>query len=317
VGRLSSSTSEVHVPICEIDPWRMQYFEQAQCPSDAFIPTEDSDAWTWNPQHRWVYDKLAVALSQGLEAAPHGVAPHDYPVFSKPIYNLKGMGVGSRALTSAEDYAAAYQPGHFWTTLLTGEHVSSDVALLDGVPQWWRHAKGISSGDGTFDHWVIEGRGRSEIESWCGPWCERHLAGYNGMANLETIGARIIEAHLRFADQWPDLYGPGWVEALIRLYADRRWHYDDSERRTGYSVVLFMPHGPRYHHPSPEVQRAVVAMPGISSLQITFHEALDPQRHAMPPGGFRVAIVNCWDRAAGNAARELLRSHFAGAARPS
>jgi len=51
-------------------------------------------------------------------------------------------------------------------------------------------------------------------------------------------------------------------------------------------------------------------MPGISSLQITFHEDLSPDRHAMPPGGFRVAIVNCWDRAAGNAARELLRAHF-------
>jgi hypothetical protein len=30
----------------------------------------------------------------------------------------------------------------------------------------------------------------------------------------------------------------------------------------------------------------------------------------MPPGGFRVAIVNCWDRHAGNLARNLLRSHF-------
>jgi hypothetical protein len=37
----------------------------------------------------------------------------------------------------------------------------------------------------------------------------------------------------------------------------------------------------------------------------------------MPPGGFRLAIVNCWDRAAGNAARELLRAHFDSAGRSS
>jgi hypothetical protein len=55
-------------------------------------------------------------------------------------------------------------------------------------------------------------------------------------------------------------------------------------------------------------------MAGVSSLQITFHEKLAAERHAMPPGGFRVAIVNCWDRDAGNAARERLRSHFAGGA---
>ena len=42
------------------------------------------------------------------------------------------------------------------------------------------------------------------------------------MVNLETIGARIIEVHLRFADQWPDLYGgEPWVESLVRLYQDR------------------------------------------------------------------------------------------------
>jgi hypothetical protein len=45
------------------------------------------------------------------------------------------------------------------------------------------------------------------------------MPGYTGMLNFETIDARIIEVHMRFADQWPDLYGEGWVEALIGLYA--------------------------------------------------------------------------------------------------
>ena len=48
------------------------------------------------------------------------------------------------------------------------------------------------------------------------PGSQKHLAGYTGMLNLETIGGTIIEAHLRFADQWPDLYGPGWVDAAGR-----------------------------------------------------------------------------------------------------
>ena len=58
----------VEMPICETDPWRMQYFEHVACPADVLISTEDSDSWTWYPRHRWVYDKVAVALSQGLEA---------------------------------------------------------------------------------------------------------------------------------------------------------------------------------------------------------------------------------------------------------
>jgi hypothetical protein len=299
------------VPICEIDPWRTQYFERVPCPDHVLIPTEDSDAWTWNPKHRWVYDKLAVAQSQGLEAAPHGVTPARYPVFSKPIYNLKGMGVGSRALDDEADYLAAYQPGHFWSRLLTGEHVSSDVALVDGVPRWWRHARGITSGAGTFDYWEVRAEPDEAVETWSGRWCREHLSGYTGMANLETIGGRIIEVHLRFADQWPDLYGGDrWVEAVVDLYEKRDWTFDDRGRRTGYSVVLFVPHGRSYRHPPLSLQQEIEVQPDISSLQITFHEDWPAARHAMPPGGFRAAIVNCWDRSAGNAARERLRSHF-------
>ncbi|MDB5486481.1 MAG: hypothetical protein JWQ58_196 [Reyranella sp.] len=299
------------MPICEIDPWRKQYFERADCPADVFIPTEDSDAWLWNPCHRWAYDKLAVATRQGLDAAPHGVTPATYPVFSKPIYNLKGMGVGSRTLRSPADYEAAYQPGHMWMKLLEGEHISSDVALVDGVPKWWRHAGGITADGGTFDYWEIRSSPEPAVESWAGDWCRQHLAGYTGMVNLETIGGRIIEVHLRFADQWPDLYGEGWVEALIRLYARREWTFDDRDKRTGYSVVLFMPHGPHYRHPPRALLAQIEALPQVSSAQITFHENVAPDHHAMPPGGFRVAIVNCWDRAAGNEARSLLRDHFA------
>jgi hypothetical protein len=300
------------MPICEIDPWRMQYFAGIPCPDDVLISTEDSDSWTWYPRHRWVYDKVAVALSQGLEAAPHGVAPKRFPVFSKPITNLKGMGVGSRVLRSDDDYVTHYAPGHMWMTLLDGRHVSSDVAVLDGKPVWWRHATGRPGAEGTFDYWVLHAAHDAEVEAHCGAWIVRRMAGYTGMLNLETIGGRLIEVHLRFADQWPDLYGKGWVEALVRLYQHQRWDYPDDDRRDGYSVVLFGPHGPRYRHPPQSLIDAVRATPSVSSVQITFHEDKPPDQHAMPPGGFRLAIVNCHDLEAGLAAREKLRTFFLG-----
>jgi hypothetical protein len=294
------------MPIAEADPWRLQYFDHVACPGDVWIPTEDADAWTWYPAHRWIYDKLAVALSQGLDAAPHGVMPPAFPVFSKPLMNLRGMGTGSRLIHSAADYAAALTPGHFWTTNLQGAHVSSDVALVDGAPRWWRHATGVTAPGGTFDHWHIHADPMPEIEDSCGDWARRHLRGYTGMLNVETIGGRIIEAHLRFADQWPDLYGAGWVAAVIRLYRAGIWDFADLDRTDGYSVVLFGPHGPRYRHPPAALIDAVRAIPGVSSVQITFHEDWSPERHAMPPGGFRLAIVNATSLSAGRAARERL-----------
>ncbi len=296
--------------ICEADPWRLQYFEHVVCPADVNIPTEDSDAWLWYPQHRWVYDKLAVARSQGLDAAPHGVPPPSFPVFSKPITNLRGMGIASRILRSRSEYEHSLTPGHMWMTQLEGRHVSSDVAVVDGVPQWWRHVTGAPTGEGTFDYWTVHAAADPGIEDYCGAWIRTRLAGYTGILNLETIGGRMIEVHLRMSDQWPDLYGDGWVEAVVRLYDKGLWSFAERDRCDAYSAVLFGPHGARYRHPPEALVARVRNMRGVSSVQVTFHEDKEPDRHAMPPGGFRLAIVNAWQLAAGLAGREILRNHF-------
>jgi len=298
------------MPICEADSWRLQYFEHAACPAHVNIPTEDSDAWLWYPKHRWVYDKLAVAMSQGLDAGPHGVPPPAYPVFSKPIINLKGMGIASRVIASQAEHEQSLTAGHMWMTLLDGRHVSTDVAIVDGEPRWWRHVTGRPGGEGTFDYWTVHAEAEPAIEDYCGAWIRKHLAGYTGILNTETIGGRMIEVHLRMSDQWPDLYGAGWVDALVRLYHERRWVFADDDRRDGYSVVLFGPHGRRYRHPPPALAAQVLDLPGVSSVQVTFDEDKEPERHAMPPGGFRLAVVNAWDLQAGLAGRELLRAHF-------
>src|SRR5579862_5987243 len=296
------------MPICEADPWRLQYFSHVT--TAANIPTEDSDAWQWYPAQCWLYNKLAVALSQELDAGPHGTPPPRYPVFSKPIVNLKGMGVGSRVLKSQADYEAHYTPGHFWMTLLEGRHVSSDVVVVRGAPHWWRHATGNPASEGTFDYWIVHAEPDATIEEPCAAWIGKNLPDYSGMLNLETIGGTIIEAHLRFADQWPDLYGPGWVEALVELYERGEWHFPDDDRAEGYSAVLFGPHGRHYRHPQAGVIEEIKAMPGVTSVQITFHENRAPESHAMPPGGFRLAIINGFDLPATLAARARLRTCF-------
>ncbi|HVS03079.1 MAG TPA: hypothetical protein VMT16_09955 [Thermoanaerobaculia bacterium] len=299
------------MPIVERDPWREQYFAGVACPEDLIVPTDDEHAWELYPQHRWVYNKLLVAESQGLAAAPHGVPPRRFPVFSKPIYNLHGMGVGGRVVEAADELALSFEAGHMWMELLAGEHVSTDVAVIGGEPRWWRHTVAKPLGEGMFDYWTVEAAARPELEAYCGQWLGAHLGAYTGFVNLETLGGRIVEAHLRFADQWVDLYGgAAWVESVVRLYRDGAWRFDDSGRRGGYSVVLFGAHGPQYRHPPPGIVAELLAKPAISSLQITFHQGLPAAAHAMPPGGFRLAIINCWDLEAGLEARSRLALRF-------
>ncbi len=298
------------MPILENDPWRTQYFEGVPCPDDVVIPTDDADAYRLYPQHRWIYNKLLIAETQGLECGPHGMIPPRFPVFSKPIYNMRGMGTGTKIIESLEDYGREQAPGNMWMPLLTGEHVSSDVAVVGGHAQWWRHAIGKALPEGMFDYWTVLAEARPKIEDYCGQWLGANLKGYTGIVNFETIGGQIIEAHLRMSDQWVDLYGPGWVESVIDLYAHGSWSYGDTARRTGYSVVLFGGHGPRYKKVDPAVIAELRRHAEVSSIQITFHENKLPKAHAMPPGGFRLAIVNCWDLDVGLAVREQLALHF-------
>lgn len=297
------------MPIVEEDPWRVQYFTGVQCPDDVVIPTDDPHAYALHPAHRWVYCKLFICETQGLEHAPHGIAPSRFPVFSKPIYNLRGMGVGGRILHDLAEYERQQTPGHLWMPVLTGAHVSSDVAVVGGEPVWWRHTTGAALAGGTFDYWTVLAESLPALEQRLGTWLRRHLKGYSGFVNFETIGATIIEVHLRFADQWVDLYGPGWLDAVVDLYARGRWCFSDAARRTGYSVVLFGRHGVRWAV-DPAAVAALRVVPGVSSIQITFHRERAPAVHAMPPGGFRLAIVNCWDLRVGLLVRERLARLF-------
>ena len=148
------------------------------------------------------------------------------------------------------------------------------------------------------------------MEGYLGAWLSRHLGTFTGIVNLETIGGRILECHLRMAEQWLDLNGPGWLSSVVGLYAEGRWKFSTPPRQ-GYSVVLFGSHDRRWSIDRARVRR-LLERPDISSIQITFEDAIDPALHAMPPGGFRLAIVNCWDLVAGSAAREELKSLFDG-----
>ena len=138
----------------------------------------------------------------------------------------------------------------------------------------------------------------------------RILAAIPGWSISKPSAARSSKPICAPSDQWPDLYGRGWVDALIHLYSRGEWIFADRDRRDGYSVVLFDRRDVRWRHPSPRQIEDIRSLPEVSSVQITFHEDRDPPLHAMPPGGFRLAIINCWNLEVGLAARNRLRMYF-------
>jgi hypothetical protein len=97
---------------------------------------------------------------------------------------------------------------------------------------------------------------------------------------------------------------------VVRLYAHGRWEFTEHERVNGYSVPLFGPHGREYRHPPAALVAQVRRDPQLQSVQITFHADRPAASHPMPPGGFRLALVNCLDLAAGRAALAPLAAFF-------
>lgn len=298
------------MPIVEKAPWCEQYFAGVACPAGVYIPTDDALAWQRYPKHRWVYNRLLLCETQGIVHAPHVVTPAAFPVLSLPICDLGGTDAG-RLIHSASEYARALTPGHCWMSPLDGEHLRSEVAVIDGEPRWWRHSVGVPLVDGMYDYWTVLAEARERHESRCGEWLRRHLAGYTGCVILAAIGSTLIGVHLRVLNQWPDLHETGWLDAVVRLYAEGRWQYREPSRRQAYSVELYVPHGRGYDAPPSPIIERLLSHPAIASIQITFDPDRPAERRvAMPPGGFRLAIVNAWDREAGMQARAELAAWF-------
>lgn len=297
------------MPILVRDPWRRQYFDHIPCPDNVIVPIDDMDSWSLYPAERHVYDRLYVAVSQGLPAGPHGTTPPSFPVFSKPIVNLKGMGIGSRVITSMNDYEHSYEAGHFWMQLLQGPHVSTDCAVVKGSIVWARHATGTVFRDGMFRYWTIHKERNDALLHIIEDFAALHLPHYTGLLNVETIGDKIIEMHLRFADQWCDLYGAAWMHSVVDLYHRGIWSFEDIERE-GYSIPLFADENFDYDHPPIDVQNNMRSRYGISSLQITFDAGKPIREHARPPGGMRLVLINAWDLEAGLTAIDDMALNF-------
>jgi len=95
---------------------------------------EDFEAWNAYPQHRWVFNKLEVALRMGYDAGPTGVPISKAGMhIVRPTYNLYGMGIGAKKIyldpeKDADDMIALAHvpPGHFWCEYFEGKHLSVD-----------------------------------------------------------------------------------------------------------------------------------------------------------------------------------------------
>ena len=263
------------------------------------VGVSDAAAWRLNPAHRQVYDKLSLALDAGLRAAPCGVDPREYgidpaeQVFVKPIVNLEGMAVRARA---ARADAVPSEPGSFWCERLIGPHTSSDCLVRDGQVIWLAHTRASDERDRERPLYWEVGADLADLEPAILYWVEQHLGGYTGLCNLEMIGGRPIEAHLRGSNGFFDFYGPDFIPAWVAL-VDGSDPVPPPSIPGGFVISVFG------EVPISEAQCAAAAGEGVR-VDLDLHTA------------GRSAILRCPDKQAGLAVLRTLTGRSGGGGEP-
>lgn len=151
---------------------------------------DDIDVWNFmDGADAWLYDKLILSKRLGYYCGPAGVAPeHSGKYIVRPISNYRGMGRGSRIMyiKAGED---VIPDGYFWCEVFTGRHLSFDYN--HGVQTL--AVEGLKDSDRTdrFASW------KKTDDVFDLPRVLLETAVKYTWMNIEVIGDKIIEVHLR------------------------------------------------------------------------------------------------------------------------
>jgi len=137
----------------------------------------------------WIFDKLILSRKLGNVCGPTGVpvpSPNRYVV--RPCVNLMGMskGVSIEHIDNSTDHLPA---GYFWQEVFEGRHLSVDYK--DGhqilCTQGFSNTEDVTK----FDRWVVT----DDTPNL--PDLIKDIVVKYPTVNIEMIGGKIIEVHLR------------------------------------------------------------------------------------------------------------------------
>ena len=225
----------------------------------------DEDHETWEAfkhleNFRWLFNKLEVALRQGLHAGPAGTAPlHKGEYISRPIYNTYGMGIGAKKFSydpkkDHEDFInhAVVPPGHFWCEWLSGPHLSIDYQTKEHnsweVRSVWYGQHFDETNLVRFESWERLDNSSAPHPyliplrvPWWGTTATSEIRELVDGFNVEMRNEKVIEIHLRFGnDPFDDLpvgtrIYPVWNDEEIPNGVEFRPNlHDDMERYSAH-----------------------------------------------------------------------------------
>jgi len=157
------------------------------------IPLDDTTAYKMYPKYNWVYSTSRLLDMQGVEWAP---------------FSTSALTDG-RAEFPVNDIAK----GNIYTQPLTGEELTTDVAVLKGHIVWAKHHK---------DNEMLDEL-RGDIELVISALTTLHFKKFAGIISVDSIGTKLVAVRLRMTTEMVEQYPEDWLKRVLRIYNRRPW----------------------------------------------------------------------------------------------
>ena len=160
---------------------------------------EDWDTWQSSDSARWVLNKLELSIKLGYHCGP-AMKPVDKTgeYIVRPIMNFSGMGIHTRKMFLEANRKTTMEPGYFWCEFFKGPQYSIDYTWKDNQYFPVFCTQGFIDEDEFvhFNYWKRISYPGFILPEWINDLGKEKI-------NVEFIGDKIIEIHLRHSDDFP------------------------------------------------------------------------------------------------------------------
>ena len=192
----------------------------------------DSDVWKFvDSEDFWIFDKLILSKRLNNNCGPAGVLPEkEGRYIVRPCVNYRMMGRGAKImhLNTQDDIIP---DGHFWCEMFHGRHLSFDY-------HWGKQVLAVEG--------FQEEENLSHFLYWKKVTDKFQLPGFLKLMclkyewlNVEVIGDKIIEVHLRYDDSFvghdANIIVPVWKDEEID--ESLSFIYNSCNDRVGFYLI--------------------------------------------------------------------------------
>lgn len=186
-----------------------------------YLMMDDKDFWyTTDPDDLWLFDKLILSRKLGYVCGPAGVPPPTESLYVvRPCVNYRMMGRGASLMTLTPDNHNDVPDGYFWCEKFIGRHLSFDyhfgrqVLAVEGFREDPLRLDRFSRWEKTEDTFLLP-----DI-------LDKVSKKYEWM-NVEVIGDRVIEVHLRYNDD----FASHTSNVILPVWKDKFYKSESGDR---------------------------------------------------------------------------------------